>query len=210
MNTIETVNLNFINNIKYKDCTISSDKITFITGASGSGKSSLLKLISYNILPSSGTIFFNKKDIKEYAPFEYRRLVTLGLQEVFLFSGTIEENFYQYYDYRSQSRPTKDQIQQLLDTCVLNLPLSKDVSEMSGGERQRLYISIVMSFKPKFLLLDEPTSALDTENSFKVLENLINYSKEHSIGIIIVSHDSSLVLKYAEKIIDLGGDGLVP
>lgn len=209
MNMLNTKNLCFLKDIRYKDCCFQSDKVSFITGASGTGKSSLLKLLSYNTLPTSGQVDYNNQNILEYSPYEYRRLVTLILQDVFLFDGTIEDNFRYFYEYRERTMPTKEAIYKLMEVCVLNMPLDKNVSQMSGGERQRLYISIIISFKPHFLLLDEPTSALDTENSFKVVHNLITYTKAHEIGLIIVSHDTTLVKEYAETILDLGGDGLV-
>lgn len=208
MNTLKTINLCFENKIFYKDSIITSDKVTFITGVSGSGKSTLLKLLSFNTLASQGEIHYNDQNITELIPSDYRRRVTLALQDVFLFPGTICDNFKQYYMYRDEKCPNDNTIANFLKICVLDLPLDKDVSEMSGGEKQRLYISIILSFNPKFLFLDEPTSALDTDNAFLLIQNIIMYCHEHMIGLVIVSHDASLVEKYAEMVIDLGGDHL--
>jgi putative ABC transport system ATP-binding protein len=76
---------------------------------------------------------------------------------------------------------------------------------MSGGERQRVYIAIFLSFLPKVIMLDEPTSALDKENSTKVIQNIIAFCKEKGIVVIIVSHDNQIVEHFAENIITIGG-----
>lgn len=206
MNTLKIRNLCFENKIFYKDSIITSDKVTFITGISGSGKSTLLRLLSFNIIASQGEIHYNDQNITEFTPSDYRRRVTLALQDVFLFPGTIRDNFKQYYMYRDEKCPDDNTIGNFLKICVLELPLDKDVSEMSGGEKQRLYMSILLSFNPEFLFLDEPTSALDMDNAFLLIQNIITYSREHMIGLVIISHDTSLVETYAEMVIDLGGD----
>ena len=69
---------------------------------------------------------------------------------------------------------------------------------MSGGERQRVYIGIFLSFNPKVLMLDEPTSALDDENSEIVIKNVLDYCKDQGITVIVVSHDKQLTDKFAE------------
>ena len=70
---------------------------------------------------------------------------------------------------------------------------------MSGGEKQRLYIAIYLSFKPKVIMLDEPTSALDEENSHEVIKNILSFSKENKITSLIVSHDKELANAFADN-----------
>lgn len=74
---------------------------------------------------------------------------------------------------------------------------------MSGGERQRLYIAVFLSFGPDVLLLDEPTSALDHETAAAVLENLTGYCKKQKTELIIVSHDLRLIQSFSEHTLRL-------
>jgi putative ABC transport system ATP-binding protein len=76
---------------------------------------------------------------------------------------------------------------------------------MSGGERQRISISICLSLRPKVLLLDEPTSALDDMTSNAVMSNLKTFCHENNITLIIISHNKALAQTYADNIITLEG-----
>ena len=93
-----------------------------------------------------------------------------------------------------------------LDLCSVPFSLDNDCTKMSGGERQRIYIAIFLSLKPKILMLDEPTSALDKQNSNDVIKNIIDYCKENEITIIVVSHDGNITEKFADHVINIGGD----
>ena len=74
---------------------------------------------------------------------------------------------------------------------------------MSGGERQRVYIAIFLSFMPDVLMLDEPTSALDNTSSDIMMSNIKNFSKDNEMTTIVVSHYLTLAEKYGDEIIAL-------
>ena len=90
-----------------------------------------------------------------------------------------------------------------MNICCIDFSLDESCVTMSGGERQRVYTAILMSFKPKILMLDEPTSALDSTNSINMLSNIISFCRFHKITLIIVSHDNELTKKFADNIITL-------
>jgi len=148
---------------------------------------------------SSGDIFFNNINILDIETIKLRKEVLLISQAVFLFDGTIKDNFREFYSYRQEKLLDDDKIKLFLDICQLDFSLDKDCSEMSGGEKQRLYISIYLSFKPKVLMFDEPTSALDEENSHEVIKNILSFSKENGITAIVVSHDKRLANDFADN-----------
>jgi len=150
---------------------------------------------------SSGDIFYNNKNILNIETIKLRKEVSLISQAVFLFDGTIKENFNEFYNYRQEKAPDTDKIKLFLDICCLDFSLKKNCNEMSGGEKQRLYIAIYLSFKPKVIMLDEPTSALDEENSHEIIKNILSFSKENEITIIIVSHDQKLSKDFADNTI---------
>lgn len=201
---LETKNLVFQDRIHYKDIQIYKDKVNFIVGSSGTGKSTLLRLFNGTLTPSNGEIRYEGKSIIDINPIELRKEVSLISQSVYLFDTSIKENFEQFYEYRGIKAPDEPQMHKYLQLCQISFPLDKDCTTMSGGERQRVYIAIFLSFLPKVIMLDEPTSALDKENSTKVIQNIIDFCKEKGIVVIIVSHDNQIVERFGENIITIG------
>lgn len=194
----EVKNLCYKNMITYGHFTIQKDKITFITGQSGAGKSTLLKLFNGVLTPSSGEIFYKGKNIDDIDTIQLRKSISLISQEVFLFDASIAENFKLFYEYRELPPLSNEKITEFLSLCCIPFPLDKDCTTMSGGERQRVYIAIFLSFLPEVIMLDEPTSALDQKISCNVMENIFSFCKNNSISVIAVSHDRELTEKFAE------------
>lgn len=201
---LETKNLSFNELIDYNDIQIEKSKSNFIVGKSGTGKSTLLKLFNGTLSPSSGNIFYSGKDINEIDTILLRQEILLISQTVYLFDSSIKENFKEYYNYRDISCPSHEEMKYFLDLCSVPFSIDSNCTTMSGGERQRIYIAIFLSFKPKVLMLDEPTSALDKQTGITVMKNVLDYCKENEITVVAVSHDASLTEKFAENIITVG------
>lgn len=203
MDIISLSQVVFQSMIRYPDIKIPKGKTTFIHGPSGCGKSTLLKLINGTISPDSGEIVFNGNNIDDIDTIKLRRDILLVSQSVFLFSGTIEENFKKYYEYRDQEAPSKEHMEKFLQICRAEFPLETRCETMSGGERQRVYIAIFLSFMPEVLMLDEPTSALDNTSSDIIMSNIKNFSDDNDMTTIVVSHYLPLAQKYGDNIIAL-------
>ena len=195
--------LNFKNIIKYPDISIKYNKATFIYGESGVGKSILLQLLNGVVSVKEGEIIYHKKNINTLSPIELRKDILLCNQSVFLFDDTIENNFKKFYNYKELPHLTQEQMKYYLELCCINFNINSDCVSMSGGERHRIFIAICLSFIPAVLMLDEPTSALDNQNANAMLSTIKKFCSEHSITLIIVCHDKSLVDKYADNIIYL-------
>lgn len=200
---IEVSNLSFLNKIKYPDFNIENGTLTLLCGPSGAGKTSLLKILNGTADRSSGKVIIESKDLDDYDSKELRRLVVLSSQNVFLFPGTIEYNFNKFYEYREQIPITNDEMKKFLELCKVDFPHDKDVDKMSGGEKQRIFLSICISFRSEILFLDEPTSGLDTYNAEEFVKNLKSFLIQENMTVIAVSHDINLFSKYADKVIDL-------
>ena len=202
MEILRFENVKFIR--QYDDFTINKNEIVFIVGKSGSGKSTLLKLINNTLQMKSGRIFYKDTNILNIKPVELRRNIMMTSQENFLFDMTIKENFHEFYKLRDLENLTDDEIVKFLKIADFDVDLNLDVEKLSGGEKQRVFLAIVLSMRPAVLLLDEPTSALDSNTAFDMMKNIVDYCKHNDITLVVVSHARNLVDEFADKIIDLG------
>lgn len=199
---LETKDLSF-KGIRYQDISIEEHRVNFIVGRSGTGKSTLLRLFNGMLTPDTGTISYRGEDIEKIDTIALRREILLISQSVYLFDVTIRENFREFYGYRGMEIPTESEMKDFLAMCRITFPLDKDCSNMSGGEKQRVYMAIYLSFLPSVVMLDEPTSALDKENGLEVISNAIDFCRGKGITVIIVSHDGNLTQTFADNIITI-------
>jgi len=193
--------------IQYPTIEIDPKKTTFICGPSGTGKSTLLKLLNGVASPDEGKIHYLDEEVASHHALELRRNVLLVSQSSYLFDDqTIAENFRSYYSYRELPAPSDEEIKNYLRICSLEMPLDTIAYNLSGGERQRVFIAINLSFDSDVLMLDEPTSALDERNGTALLEGVKAYVKRQNKSLIVVSHDRSLVERFADDVVELGGE----
>lgn len=192
--------------IHYPDLEIAAGRVTTIVGESGAGKTTLLKLLNGVVSPSSGALTYDGTRIEDYDPVALRREVLLCGQSPYLFEGAVRDNFAQFYRYRELVAPDEEQIQATLRLCVADFALDDDCLTMSGGEQQRVFIAICLSFLPRVLLLDEPTSALDDATARTLMTGLKAFCLERNITLVMVSHNSALVSEFADHNIVLAGD----
>lgn len=205
MSLLSVKNVNFKDIIDYPDMEFERGTVNFITGKSGCGKSTLLRLLNNVVSPEEGEILYNGKNIKDSDTVKLRQNVSLCGQTVYLFDKSIKENFAEFYGYRDLPVPDDETIKKYLEICCLDFDIDADCTKMSGGEKQRVYLAVFISFLPDVLMLDEPTSALDEATSFNVFKNLANFCNQNSITLIAVTHNSTLASRFGDKIINLEG-----
>jgi len=198
-------NVNFKSIIHYPDIEVEQNHTTFICGESGCGKSTLLKLLNGTASVDSGEIMYFGKRIEEYDPIALRQEVLLCGQSAFLFDGSIQNNFTEYYKYRELPPLSHEEMRTYLKICAADFPLDAQCATMSGGERQRVFTAICLSFRPEVLLLDEPTSALDDITSNTVIANIKAFCQAGNITLIVVSHNKALTEAHADYTIPLIG-----
>jgi ATP-binding cassette, subfamily B, bacterial HlyB/CyaB len=188
---------------------IEEGKFIGVVGRSGSGKTTMTRMIHGIQTAQEGQILLNGIDIRNIELPHLRRSIGVVLQENFLFRGTIRENI-------ATTRPDAplDEIIQAAHMAgaaefVEKLALSYDTmleegaSNLSGGQRQRLAIARALMFRPRLLIFDEATSALDPESEAIVQKNLALIA--HGRTMIVVSHRlSSLVQADAILVLENG------
>lgn len=196
--------LQVFNSITYPTIEIKENTFTFITGKSGCGKSSYLRVLNRTLIPSNDATFYYKdKDAYSIPVLSYRKDVMLVPQSVFLFDTNIRENFHKYYDAREMKRLTDDEILDVLRICCADFELDADCKTLSGGEKQRVFLAIFLSCTPETLLLDEPTSALDEKTANELLSNLKDYCKSKKITVVCICHNDDLTSKFSDCTIRL-------
>lgn len=192
--------------ITYPEIEIKENSFTFIAGKSGCGKSTYLKILNRTTLPSAGTVYYQGKNIAEFPVISYRKEVMLIPQEVFLFDGTIKDNFNSYCDVRETEQLTDDEMKKFLHICCADFDLTADCKTLSGGEKQRVFLAIFLSCVPKVLLLDEPTAALDEKTAVALLTNIKEFCKEEQITAVCVCHNEELIQRFSDFTIVLGAE----
>lgn len=165
-----------------------SDFLT-ITGPSGSGKSTILKLLANLISPTEGIIEFKDKNIDQYSPDEYRWHVSYCFQQPALFGEKVIDNLSFPFQIRRQKFDKAKAVEALKEVDLGADFLDKKITELSGGEKQRVALIRNLLFKPDVLLLDEVTTGLD-DHSKEIVHNLIKKVHQQDTTIIQVTHDN--------------------
>lgn len=190
---------------------VDAGQVVGIVGTTGSGKSTLAQLLPRLFDPDSGQIKIGGRDIKDFNQETLRQLVSIVLQQVILFSGTIADNLRQGFsaadqrmmEYAAGIAQANEFINQLSDNY--ESLVEERGSNFSGGQKQRLSLARGIIGQSKILILDDSTSALDAKS-----ERLVQEALEHKLKgttIIIAQKISSVV--HADKILVLDRGRLV-
>ncbi|HEX6171726.1 MAG TPA: ABC transporter ATP-binding protein [Chitinophagaceae bacterium] len=184
------------------NATIEAGKITALVGLSGAGKSTLVNLLDKFYEPTSGEIFLDGIDLREYNTKELRKEVGLVLQKNHIFKGTIAENI-----AYGKTHATKEEIEEAsrkanLHEQVMSLPdkYASDARLLSGGQQQRVAIARLFLKDPSVIFLDEPTASLDAIATEQIKNSLDAIKRSRTV--VIISHSISQIID-ADKIIVL-------
>ena len=195
---------------------IAARGITAIIGASGTGKSTLIRCINRLVEPSAGEILFEGEDLARLsgtALRHARRHIGMVFQEYNLVERlTVMENLLSgrlgYVSaWRAWRRkfPAEDIARafELLDLVGLTGFATQRADALSGGQRQRVGIARAVMQEPTLLVADEPTSSLDPKTSVEIMELLAEVARSRTIPVLINMHDVELARRFADRIIGM-------
>lgn len=198
-----------VNNVSF-----SIDKGSFISivGKSGSGKTTLMNMIGSLILPDEGKILVEGKDISAFSEKEvaYYRNQTIG----FVFQDFHLEPTYSVYentvlpmDISGNRRGMKKRATDVLEMVGMQDHIHKKVTELSGGEQQRICVARAIIQEPKIILADEPCGNLDTYNS-DIIMDLLKGLAENGCTVVLITHNPDAA-SMTDRIITLSDGSLI-
>ena len=187
-------NFNVLNNV---DLTINAGQTTAIVGSTGSGKSTLIKLLLRLYEINSGSISYDSNNLKDIELSSLREKIGLVSQDVFLFEGNVIENI-AYGDLSASESEVWNAAQKSeADEFINNLPQKEKTivgergQKLSGGQRQRISIARAILKNPEILILDEATSSVDNETEAAIQRSLDILKKDRTV--IVIAHRLSTV-----------------
>ena len=188
-----------LNNISFM---LNAGEFKLITGPSGCGKSTLLKIVASLISPDTGDILFEGEEIATLKPETYRQQVSYCAQTPVLFGDTVYDNLIFPWQIRNKTPEPKAFLADLAQFELPETILQKNITALSGGEKQRISLIRNLQFLPQVLLLDEITSALDERNKENVNDIIHRYVRDKNIAVLWVTHDKDEI-NHADNVITL-------
>ncbi|MDP2212138.1 MAG: ATP-binding cassette domain-containing protein [Candidatus Aquicultor sp.] len=188
------ISLAFNDNALFSDVSlaVNAGDLVIIGGPSGSGKSSLLRLLNRLNDPTSGQINLDGRPFTDYKVVELRRQICYIQQTPVIVEGTVKQNLllpFGFESLRGFKTPTDETLIDLLHKFKLDdIALSDQAMVLSVGQKQRLAFIRALLLQPKALLLDEPTSALDQDSRLVVEEYVKRLAGEENLAILMVTH----------------------
>jgi len=214
----EDVSMAFDDEQVFSDISLGVDagEVLTVVGPSGTGKTTLLRLLAAFHPPDSGTVEWEGQDLwalSEEERLARRRRLSMVFQEPSLFNAPVHRNVtYGLRIRRSWAdrardwvaglvgEPSLDEtVERSLDAVGLTEKAGQNALSLSGGEAQRVAFARALATDPDVLLLDEPTSNLDPRNT-AVLENAVDAARERGVGVVVATHDMNQAERLSDRV----------
>lgn len=187
---------------------IDQGEFVYIIGPTGSGKSTLIKLINCEEAPTSGAVLLDGVDIGKLKTSQvpkHRQSLGVVFQDYRLLPAkTVFENVYFALEVINVDKvKARKRVREVLDMVNLGDKANSYPSQLSGGQQQRAAIARAIANQPKILIADEPTGNLDPQMSKEIIQVLGKINNEEKTTIIMVTHDEKIVDFYKKRTIIL-------
>ena len=194
--------------------TIDKGEVVFLTGHSGAGKSTVLRIISGLEKATAGRVYFEKQDVTSISRSElpfYRRHIGMIFQDhKLMMNRTVAENVALPLLIREHSMAyALPLVEQALSRVGILSKINAYPQYLSAGEQQRVGIARAMIGKPDVLLADEPTGNLDRALSIEILELFLALNREEGMSVVMATHDLELVSLANRRCLELQNGRLV-
>ena len=200
--TISQRNKTLFKNVDFK---INTGEFVFLIGKTGSGKSSLIKVLYGDLVIDEGqgnVVAFNLKNIKNKEISLLRRKIGVVFQDFKLLQDmTVYENLdfvLKATGWRDKIK-IKNKIHEVLELVSIEISTEKYPFELSGGEQQRIAIARALLNEPQLIIADEPTGNLDPDTSQNIMK-LFKKLHERGITILMATHDYNMIMEFPGKI----------
>ena len=186
-----------LNNVTFD---VAKGESLVLLGASGSGKTTILRIIAGLEQPDSGKVFLQGTDVTDLPARE--RNVGVIFQDYALFPlMTVEQNIaYGLRLRKRSSKEVKETVERLLTLVRLEEHRGKYPSQLSGGQRQRVAIARTLAYEPRVLLFDEPFGALDVHTRVRLRREILALLREVKVPAIFITHDQEEALDLGDRI----------
>ncbi len=184
-------------------------EVTALVGPNGSGKSTLLKGLANQLALDDGTVLLDGKDIHSLETKQLaRKLGLLSQENVSPDSITVEDLVgHGRYPHRGFFESMTDEDRQAIDRAIslagVDHLRDREVGSLSGGQKQLVWIAMVLAQETNVLLLDEPTTFLDLHHQLEVMEIIETLRDESDITVVLVLHDIDQAARYADHMVAL-------
>jgi iron complex transport system ATP-binding protein len=188
------------------DVTLASAEVVSLIGPNGSGKSTLIKSLLGH-LHATGTIEWDGKDLKHWRRKELARVVAYlpqapaadAEQRV---ADVLRTGRAPYWGaFGIESERDVEVVGEVAQLLSLNDLLDRQMQELSGGQRQMVFIGRCLAQEPRALLLDEPNTYLDLKHQVELLRALKNLARERKIAVLMASHDLNLAAAFSDRLV---------
>ena len=186
---------------------VSEGEVVAVLGPNGSGKTTLLKVIDGILKPVKGSIYIDSKSVLQMSRRDVAKLVSFVPQRINVVHGMKVIDFVvtgrkPHVDFAPTARDVEIALKYLKHVDAEHLA-KRDITELSGGEFQRILIARALAAEPRILLLDEPTANLDMKYQLAILNTIARLSKEKRLTVVMSLHDLTQAYRYAEKAVFL-------
>lgn len=199
----EFIDVQFKDILSLPSLQIDSERITTLVGASGSGKTTILRMLNKMISPTQGKILFHGQDLCEIKSVFHRRRVTMLPQNPVMLEEDVRGNLCAGLKFQDRPPASDAELLAVLEKVKLKKALDGAANTLSGGEKQRLALARLLLLNPEVYLLDEPSSALDDATENAIIEMVTEHVKKEHKTLIMVTHSKAIAEQYSDVIIEI-------